>query len=213
MFATDRDLLALEPGVFREVVWVGQRLASAQSALNGTTLVLATPGVTFAGAGPGSVVNLPGQTVEVVALVTETAATVSKLRASVDDDPIPVGTFSGETAEVVTFAPQIAQVHRQVLRMLGIEPAESAPDGQTPGEADITNPEALRQVEALGALHLVYAAAAAAGGAGRFIEDKAERYRRAFAAERQRAAARVDLDGDGVADATRRLNVVQFVRG
>jgi hypothetical protein len=39
-----------------------------------------------------------------------------------------------------------------------------------------------------------------------------ELYRQRFATERQRAAALIDTNGDGIADATRRLNVVNLVR-
>jgi hypothetical protein len=67
---------------------------------------------------------------------------------------------------------------------------------------------------ALGALHLVYTAATAPDANWNTSNEfsRAQTYRERFAAERQRIAARLDLDGDGEPDATRRLNLIQFVR-
>jgi hypothetical protein len=119
-----------------------------------------------------------------------------------------VGTIAGGVVEVSTFAPQLALIHAQVVRMLGLAPSGSG--GGAPTEADVVNPDDLRLVEALGALHLVYAAASAAGAEG--MASKAAMYRERFSAERQRVVARVDLDGDGAPDATRRMNVVALSR-
>lgn len=77
----------------------------------------------------------------------------------------------------------------------------------------MTNPRGLWLVEALAALHQIYAAAAALSVEGSPAYARAEHYRARLAAERQRAAARLDTDGDGLADATRYLNTLPFVRG
>lgn len=216
MFATDRDLLMLEPNLFRDVQWVGQRLVSGTGSISGTTLTLASQdvGLDAAGVAAGHIVVVDGAPYEVLARLSASTATISRLRDDPDGAALTPSPVTGKPVQVVTFRPQIAIVHWQVLRMLGIEP-EAAPQGQ-PGEESITNPAALRTLEALGALHLVYAAAAGpgAGDARTSYEwGRMQIYRERFAAERQCAAARIDLDGDGLPDATRRLNVVQYVRG
>jgi len=103
--------------------------------------------------------------------------------------------------------------------MIGIDPDEPAPPidpGADPilTEAAILNPGAFVRLECLGALHLIYTAAAAPGDGGwaHSLWTRAQYYRELFSQERRHLAARLDLDGDGAADATRPLNVVQFVR-
>lgn len=212
MFITDRDLLILEPNLFRDVGWAGQRLVAGIGDVAGTTLTMTSADVDLEAAGidAGHVVRVGIVPYEIVERLSATTATISRLRVTTEDPvqvPAPV---SDGAVEIHTFAPQIAMVHGHVLRLLGIEPDEPDPDAVS--EGDITNPAALKRVEALGTLHLVFAGAAALSEPGSTLWARAEMYRDRFAAERRRAAARLDLDGDGVADATRRLNLVQLVR-
>lgn len=211
MFASDRDLLVLEPNLFRDVGWVGQRLARGTGAIGGTTLTISGADVALDAArvGPGMVAVVNGVAYEVLARLSASALTISRPRLSAGDPAQPPTPVAGVEAMIVTFGPQIGLVHQQLLRMLGIEPADAA---ARPGEADITNAAALTRLEALGALHLVYAAASGAGGPDSAAAQRAAMYRARFADERERAAARIDTDGDGAPDATRRFNVVQFVR-
>lgn len=212
-FATDRDLLELEPGVFRDAAWTAQRVVHGTGSIAGTTLTMNAGGVSFADArvGAGGVVLIDSAPVEVVERTAALVLTVSRLRASAGDDPIPLADDATVKIDVYTFAPAIEGVHRRVLRMIGIEPDDTGEDALT--ESAIVNATALTRLEALGALAAVYAAATAAGPVGTEMGERAEAYRRRFAEERQRVAVRIDLDGDGVADSTRRLNVIQFVRG
>jgi len=211
MFARDRDLLALEPNLFETTAWVGQRLLEGTGDVSGTTLTLTSPGsFESSGVGAGSVVVFNGVAHEVVERLGSSSVMVSRMRGSETDAPVAPPSAVDGSVQVPSFGPQLGLVHAQVLRMLGIEPGDNE---ARPSEADVTNPEALRLVEALGALHLIYAAASALSPAGSGLSERASLYRELFAQERMRAAARVDLDGDGRADATRRLNVVQFIRG
>ncbi len=49
MFALDRDLLALEPNLFRDAAWAGQRVVSGVGDVAGETLTLLTQDVDFEG--------------------------------------------------------------------------------------------------------------------------------------------------------------------
>lgn len=217
-FATDRDLLALEPALFREVVWSSQKLAEAAGVtVAGSTLT--APGADFVGAGVGEghVALVNGVAHEVVARQSATALTVSRLREEPSGPPVPPAPASGATLVVATFAPQIRIVHEQVMRALGIEPAGTpgAPAQPAPWaltEQSIVNPRALARAEAAGALHLILSGAAALVGDDSPLWAKAAAYRERFAAERRRACALVDLDGDGVADAVRRVSVSRLER-
>ncbi len=213
MFATDRDLLVLEPSLVRDVGWAGQRLVKGTGDVAGTTLTMTSQDVGFelAEVGAGHVVVVGGVLYEVVGTIDNTKLTISRMRASVDGGLLPPSATTGAVVEVPTFLPQLAMVHGQVLRMLGIDPDEPAGVGVV-SEVSITNPGSFALFEALGALHLVFAAAAALAGEGSPAAFKAGMYRERFAAERGRVAARIDTDGDGVADATRRPSVVQLIR-
>lgn len=211
MFTADRDLLVLEPNVFRDAGWVGQRLLATTGSVSGTTLTIASGSFTAAGIAPGHVLVYDAIALEVLAVGSATAATVSILRARTSDPAIPPPALGTKGVACWTFRPQIALVHSQVLRMLGIEP--DAPPEAMVSEASIVNPATLALAESLGALHLVYSAAAALSQADSALAARAQMYRQRFGEERGRAVARIDLDGDGEADATRRLNVVQFLRG
>lgn len=212
MFATDRDLLALEPNLFRDVGWVGQRLVKATGAISGATLTISGQdvGLDAAGVTAGNVVQVNGVGYEVLARLSATQATISRLRPSVSDAVLPPTPVTGAEVQVPTFGPQLEIVHNQLLRMIGIEPEDLT---ESIGESAIVNAAALIRVEALGALFLIYAAASGPSGPESPAGQRAEFYRRRFASEREVAAVRLDLDGDGIADATRRFNVVQFVRG
>lgn len=212
--ASDRDLLAFEPDLFRDAGWSGQRLVNGTCTISGTTLTLTAQDVNFddAGVTTGHVALVDGVPYEIIAVPTPTTATVSRPRASTADPVIAPSPVTGKPVTVVTLRPQIAITEHQMLRMLGIEPS-AAPGPGMLSEASITNPGALNRVVCLGALHLVFAAAAALTPPESPHWVRAELYRGRFIRERQSAAALLDTDGDGIADATRRLNVMQLIRG
>lgn len=222
MFITDRDLLVLEPNLFRDAAWIGQRLSRGTGTVSGTTLTVSSPEVAFDAAGidAGAVATVAGVSYEVAARLSGTQLQLSRLRDATTDAVIPPAPATGVEATVVTFKPQIGTVHRQILRMLGFEPdgvagsaADLPPLPSTLTEAAITNPGALRRLESLGALHAVLAAAGALLGPDAEVNQRAEAYRQRFIDERQRVVAYVDTNGDGRADVARRPNVAQFVRG
>ncbi len=207
-FATDRDLLILEPTLFADVQWAAQRVAAAASAsIAGTTL--SASGADFAAQGvePGMVALVDGVPVEVLARLSATTLAVSRPRAGLDDPAAPPPPISSKPLTIHTFRPQLEIVHAQVLAILGVEPE---------AEAMILNPRSLRLVEALGTLHLIFTSAAlgrVGGDAGdsTFIA-RAELHRRRYTHARQLTRALLDTDGDGVADAQRPLVSGAMVR-
>lgn len=198
--------------MFRDVLWLGQRLVRGVGSVSGTTLTMTSQDEGFddAGVGAGHVVVVDGVALEVVSRESATELEVSRMRDAPGGAAIGAGSISEKEVTVSTFSPQISIVHSQVLRMLGLRASGEAGDG--PSEEDVVNGAGVGLAEALGAVHLVYAAAAAAGGSAGDLAHRAALYRERFGAERQRAAALIDTDGDGEADATRRMNVIQFVR-
>jgi len=209
MFAKDRDLVVLEPGLMRDVGWAGQRVLDVIGSLSGTTLTIGSGSFVDAGVDAGHVVVFNGTALEVVSVDTAATATVSIMRGSTASTPVGAGDATNRSVEVWTFTPQIGLVHRQVLAMLGIDP-----DGLGEINEDaVTNPGALARLEALGALHLIYAAAGAPGRGGARFDQRAGMYRERFGSERERVVAMIDLDGDGIADTARRANVFVLSRG
>ena len=214
MFARDRDLLVIEPGLLGSVAWVGQRLVLGVGSVTGTTLAMGSQdnGFVSQGVGAGSVVSIGGAGFEVVSVSSETEATVSRLRDSADGPAVALADVTGAEVSVFTFAPQIADTHRRVVRMLGLEVAGEALDDEL-DESAVVNPASLVRLEALGALHLIYAGASAGQGADSPAAARAALYRERFAAERGAVVVKIDADGDGVADAARRPGLTRLVRG
>ena len=217
MFATDRDLLGIEPGVFGDLAWAGQTLVSGTATILGTLLTAATQDVGFEDAGidAGHVVLVGGVGYEVLARLGVSTLSVSKLRPSTADDPLPASVVSAAAMRVSTFAPQLGIVHAQVLRMLGLVRAGSslAMSATRVSEATVLNGTELARLEALGALHLAYSSASAVLGPESAPGKRAAHYAELYDEERRRSAAILDLDGDGIADATRRPGVVILGRG
>lgn len=209
-FAVDRDLLVFEPALFRDAAFAAQtRVQTADAAIAGTALTSAAADFVASDVNAGAVALVAGVPLEVVARLSATQLTVSRLRESTAAAPVAPAPVSGATLSIITFAPQIRVMHDMLLRTVGVDPDDPA---ASPSQADITNPGAFIRAEALGALHLIFAAAAPIAGDDSPLWVKAELYRNRFAAERRRLIAGVDLDGDGQPDAVRRPSVIQLTR-
>lgn len=209
-FALDRDLLVYEPTLFRDALFASQiRHQSADAAISGTTLTSASADFAALGVDAGDVAVVDGAPLEVVSRLSSTQLQVSRLREQTSDAAIAPSPASGASLTVATFAPQRKIVHDMLLRAIGVEPTDPA---ASPGEADITNPQAFLRAEALGALHLIFAAAAPMVGPEAPLAEKARIYAERFARARRLLVAGIDLDGDGLPDAVRRANVLQLTR-
>lgn len=212
MFAADRDLLLLEPALFRDAAWTAQTLLDTTGSISGDTLTLASGDAAAAGISSGHVALVGGLSLEIVQRLSSTALRVSRPRADAADPVIPPPAMTTQPVVVSTFAPQLAIAHRQVLRLLGIDRDAPAPPPGAARESSIVNPGALVLVESLAALHLIFTAAAALSGPDSPAGLRALAYRERFGLERHRAAAMLDLDGDGRPDALRRMDTAFLVR-
>jgi hypothetical protein len=213
MWALDRDIAIIDPIVFRDVAWAGQTISRGDAKIEGSTLsVMGSVEVPFDDAGleSGHVVNAGGFIVEVESVLTGTSLTVTVLRPTLDSPTQQPRQLDGVPFTVISFRTQIEWAHRQVLTMLGLRADADAGTGLS--ESAVKNSGDLVRLEALGALHLIYSAAGALEDATSPNNQRAQVYRRRFADERMRAVARIDTDGDGVADAVRRFNVLQLSR-
>jgi hypothetical protein len=211
MFADDVDLVRLEPGLFSQAAWSGQRWFTGTASITSGLLSLTSAGdLTSRGIGPGWVVLVAGVPYEVLAVVSATQLAISRVREPGAAPIVPLDQPSS-AIEVISFRPQIGIVHRQVLRSLGIEPDGPLVEGDL-GASAVQNPDGLRLLVALGALHLIFRAAAALAPGGSPLTMRADFYAIRFSDERMRVVARLDTDGDGVADATRRPSVATLVR-
>ncbi|MDX2131609.1 MAG: hypothetical protein SFY69_06130 [Planctomycetota bacterium] len=216
MYAKDRDLLIMEPLLFRDLGWAGQTLVSGVASISGTSLeLLGDRGLDTQGVGAGYVVTVDGVSSEIVSLLGATEAVVSVPRASTADPAAAPTPASDRPGYVCTFRPQIAWAHRSVLRLAGVHAAGEAPAGEA-DEADetaILNGAELCRLEVLIALAVIYAAAGAGSAEASAHNQRAAAYLRRAQAERSRLRVHLDLNGDGVAEVVRALGGGQLARG
>lgn len=215
MFASDRDLLVLEPMLLSTAVFASQTVFRGTVIVEESNLIVTGGSLGRASVQPGMLVLVGGPggvSLEIVSLISEDRASVSLPRASVLEPVRPPPTLVNVPGLIVTYQQQIAVVHGQLLRMLGLSEGTTSAGGPL-AEDRVKNSDELALLEALGTLHLVFSAASALTGPGSPAGARAEMYRDRFSKERWRAEARIDTDGDGVADAVRRFNVGMLVRG
>lgn len=211
-FAKDRDLLVHEPNLFRDVGWVGQRLVKGVGTISGAALTMSSQDVQFdaAGVDVGHVVVVGGAAYEVTARTSGTALAISRIRDDPSGPVLPPSAATAQDVWIATFAPQIAVTHRAILRSAGIDLDDP---GAEIGQAAVVNSGALTRLECLGALAAIWSAAGVGAGDSSPALQRAAEYRKRFDAERPRVRVKLDLDGDGLADAARALNAVIVERG
>ena len=189
MFARDIDLIVIEPTLFRDIVWPSQTLWRGQGTVEESELAIADKGADLAmlGVEAGHVVMLGETPAEVVKRIDERRLLLSRPRVA-GGEVIDVGKYAG-AVRIATFMPQIDVVHRRLMRWAEIEE-----------EKRVVDAGAAAYAEALGALALVHFANEPAPSA------RGVQYQRRFEIECERLVLRLDLDGDGVAEQTRRVS-------
>ncbi len=211
MLATDRDILALEPFLFRDTIWLNQRLCRGTVNVNESVVDATTLDVDFdlAGVKKGHVVTVAGTSYEVASVNDSNQLTITRLRANNDEPGGAPSPITAAEAYVMTFRPQLALVERQIYLMAGLDP-DNAPDPvigpRQPTPEQITNPVSLRHLNVVGALHIIFTAASFSSVPDSALARRAAMYRAAFNEERARIRIEIDLNEDGKPDVTRRLN-------
>jgi len=211
-FATDRDLLATEPNVFRDLPMLSQqRLSVSDGVVSGVTLTSAAADFETAQVDAGSVLLLEGVAVEVSQRIDANTLAVSMLRHSTDALPIPPGDRSGAEVLARTFEPQIQRLHRELLERIGIATGDET--RRTTWTVDmIVSKERMAELETLGTLSRIYVMAQAMTGDNGPLRERANHYQREYDQLRQRTHIRIDPDGDGLVDVTVPLGRVRLRR-
>jgi hypothetical protein len=145
---TDRDILAVEPSLFSDDCFSSQVLCGGANGIVAGTQFTAS-GVDFNASGvvAGGVINLSAADgsidggFEVVSVIDSSHLTISILRCDPAGSPIPVGSSSGLTWSVKTFAPQISIAETQLSHRLRCLPGWEA---ATITLAELENAEAVR---------------------------------------------------------------------
>lgn len=210
-FATDRDLIVLEPGLHNDVAWTAQRLVSVNDAsITNNALTTSKADFEQSGVDAGHIAVIAGVTLEVVERLGPGTLLVSMVRADASGEALPTLPSLSGTLTIHTFAPQIELTHRELLRRAGVAPAGEPNDTGAISEEMIIGGASLRSVEALGALRLVFSSAAARPDDRAW--RKAEMYRARFERAARRARIEIDRDGDGDVDEARRIGAGYFAR-
>lgn len=207
---TDHDLLIIEPSVFSAAVVAGTTLLNVTDAtVSGTALTSATSDFAALDIGEAHVAVVNGVAVEVLSRASATQLQVSRPRAADSDPAIAPGDGNNLTLQIISFARLIRRITESTLLALGID--EDHPTVPLAASA-IANPAAVQQFIALRVIHHAFVVVAAIAPSDQSLADRAVVYSRQAAIALARAAAVVDIDGDGRPDGTRRLGVVTFIR-
>lgn len=206
----DRDLLVREPSLFLDASSVATSILSAtDGALSSGSLISASSDFDTPDIDLGHVVVVNSEALEVVSRTDTTRLAISRPRLLTTDTQIEPDIGSSLNLEVLTFARLIAEVQAWVLGAFGID----ASDPVTPlDESAILNPEEVESLIALRTIAQAFAAASALAPTDSSLSQRATLYAGLAAEARRQAKAVIDLDGDGIADATRHLDVVSLKR-
>lgn len=210
----DRDLLAIEPGVFTGGGFDSQRMAGGvDGAFSGTTFTSILADFTASSIqaamvlGVYSTVPAEGRCYEIISVDSDTSLTVSVLRA--DRDAAAVAPSPGTNLKyyINTFAPQIAEAEANLyekLRQLG--------EADGIASVEFVDSSQLRKVIAFASLASVFTARAsnATGDDANWVKAEFYRGQHVIAAGALRLAK--DVDGDGFAEQTRTLSNVSLRR-
>ncbi len=206
----DRDLVLIEPTLFIDAENQATRLVHViDGSVSNTSVTSLSADFEAAQVDAGHVVVVNNEVCEVVDRMTAAALTVSLPRANEGDPLIEPAQGSGMTVTVATFMRLIDQVEVWVLGSLGI--ADEDPETTLDEEA-ILNPADVQRLIALKTIARAFEAAAALDPADESLASRAMLYRDAATDASGQTRAILDLDGDGIADATRRFDVAVLRR-
>jgi hypothetical protein len=214
-YCTDTDLLHWEPNIFRDAAFASQLLLAGSGNLSGMAFSVAAGLLAANHVAAGQVIVLSGAisgSYPVVSVDSASSLTLSIMYDGLFPDagagePSPVGSASGLAFAIRTFFPQRRVVSAILNRAAGIGGETDAPT-----TARIINTEAVRRPCVLGTLQMIYNALAAAASQPSELTIRAQLYERLYRRSLGQACVEIDLDGDGKAEAVRRLGAREMVR-
>jgi hypothetical protein len=207
---TDRDLLLIEPSLFSSALGLATLLIDVTDGnVSGTSLTSAGSDFASMGIDAGHVAVIDGETTEVVERVSATELTVSLPRVTAEDPLIAPAPGSSLSVKVPTFGRQINLSRGWVLGSLGIEIDD---EGLPLGDSILLNATEVEKLIALETIARLFHLAAALDPTDQSLAEMAAHYAGELTAARHRTQAVLDLDGDGVADASRRVSVATLIR-
>jgi hypothetical protein len=207
---TDVDLLTIEPSIFLDATAAATKLMSgSDGVIAGTTLTSAASSFVAASIDAGHVAVVAGEALEIVQRTSATTLSVSRPRPATSTLSIAPNAGSSLAFTIWTFQRLIELAEQSILAALAIDADHPTQPLQTDA---ILNHPAVERIVATAAIARVCAVAAAADPASETLKQRASDYVQELERLRQQLIVVLDLDGDGVADATRRIAVACVVR-
>jgi hypothetical protein len=206
---TDTDLLRLDPAIFHRADAAATRLLeTADAQTSGSTLTSATADFASAGIDTGHVAVLEKsgviEVLEVVARNDAQTLAVTRPRATADEPTIEPTADTNWTLRIVSFA-RLVEAARDDLFA-----AADLGENDSPTAVSVhavLHPQPLARLLARWTIERAWTQAAAASPEDASLVAAAEAARSQLRGAWGRTVIVLDLDGDGVADATRRLSV------
>jgi hypothetical protein len=205
-FSDDVDILRYEPALFGELYPAGQVLvAGTGGALSGTTFTASSADFVSAQVATGGIVYLRSEdggldgAYEIVSVDAATQLTVSVVRSDSNDDAVPPSAATDISYRISTFGPQASEVGFRLMEYFGIGPGDPSSDMDV---EDILDTDVLRGASVFAVISSIYATLASKANDENFWK-KSSYYRRLFEKARERCRLSIDVDSDGVADATK----------
>ena len=200
--SSDRDVLRYEPSLFSEHYLASQVLVDgSDGVLSGTSFSSVGSAFQSGGVEVGDVLyvndGVNSYLLEVVFVVSETVMTVSVLREDVADDAVVNFAGSALTFRVATFRPQAKDVAIELTRRFGIGPGDASSDYSID---DLCDSSALMRASVSLVIAGVYTSISTGDDA---YAKKSIRYREIASREIERCRLDIDVNEDGVRDASR----------
>ncbi len=214
---TDRDLLTIEPSIFVDAQGQGTLLTEASDASvtrsNRRLVSLSSDfiddGITTSHVVVVTYPTSDNQVLEITSVSGTTTLIVSRIRAQPSDPAIKPQDGSALPITIITFQRAIDQAQAWVLGALGLVDTGQVDDLD---ETDITNPEDVKRMIATLTIARVFAGAAAGAPADAELAAQSVLYSTRVRETAHQTRALIDLDGDGLPEATRRIDVLALVR-
>ena len=214
-FSSDVDLAKFEPGVFGSWFLSSQVLCGgANGIVAGTQFTASGVDFTAAQAAAGGVIYLESAdgsikgAFEIVSVDDATHLTVSVLRVNNEQAAIPVGSASGLTWRIVSYAPQAYEVLRQLSQKMGLSPGCESQQSIE----DIVDAEPLRAASIFGVLAMGFESLYTGDANQTVLVEKKEHYQWRYDRELEQLTVRVDTNDDGSTDKSITPSVVKMQR-